>query len=93
MLSFAFGETLSKGESVILNDYPSIKLSLIKGLRVSGELGFPRLSIQTNVSGPKFNAISSNTYDLEIDEMNKMELHVKNKVAISLTVVIETMAQ
>ncbi|MCE7734690.1 MAG: hypothetical protein GPJ54_07430 [Candidatus Heimdallarchaeota archaeon] len=93
VLSFFFGEIQSKGESVILGDYGSIKLALIDQLRVSGELGFPRLLINTNITGSKFNSKLEETFDLEINGENKLIISVENKLTISLSVKIKSMAQ
>lgn len=93
ILTFKFGETENLGESVILGDYPSIKLALINRLRVSGELGFPRLIIDMNISGLKYNYNLKETYDLEINSVNDLNLSIDDKVALLLSVTIEAMNQ
>lgn len=93
MLSFSFGEIESKGESVNLGDYRSIKLALINRLRISGELGFPRLLINTNVKGLKFNYKLKDTYDLEINSENILVISIEDKLTISLSVSVKAMAQ
>ena len=93
MLSFSFGEIESKGESVILGDYGSIKLALINRLRISGELGFPRLLINTNVTGLKHNYKLKETHDLEINSENIIDISIEDKLTISLSVTVKAMAQ
>ncbi|MHA2028334.1 MAG: hypothetical protein ACW99Q_03000 [Candidatus Kariarchaeaceae archaeon] len=91
MLSFEFGENKNKGESVVLGDYGSIKFLLIDGLRVSGELGFPRLSTSMSVTGDLLNASTKMDFDLEINLNNTLTISIKDKMTATLSVNVETM--
>jgi hypothetical protein len=90
-LSFEFGENKNKGESIILGNYGTIKFLLLNGLRVSGELGFPRLLTTMHVTGDMINSSTEIHSDLEINLKNQLKISIDGIVTVQLSVTVETM--
>lgn len=93
VLYFEFGKLHIRGEDLILGDYKLIRLQLIKRLRLSAELGFPRLKINVIINGEKLEIIHTQEYDLEKNYENQINIIIEDKLKLSLGVSVDSVIQ